>query len=264
MTHVSLPSSIHPTAIIDPKAQLASDVEVGPYCVIGAGVQIDSGSVIGPHVVIQGPTHIGKGNRFFQFSSIGEACQDKKYKGEPTRLVMGDNNIVREFVTLQRGTVQDRSETTIGNHNLFMAYVHIAHDCVIGNHTIFANNATIAGHVIVQDHAILGGFTAVHQFCQIGSYSMSGMCTAINKDVPAFVLVQGNMAKARGMNFENMRRRGLDPKLIMQLRTAYKIVYKQGISLEQAILKLKQLEPRSAELQLFISTLQSSQRGIVR
>ncbi|MEJ2756207.1 MAG: acyl-ACP--UDP-N-acetylglucosamine O-acyltransferase, partial [Gammaproteobacteria bacterium] len=191
---------IHATAIIDAQAELAEDVSVGPYTVVGPDVTVDSGCQIGPHVVLNGPTHLGKRNRIFQFASVGEACQDKKYKGEPTTLVMGDDNVVREYVTLQRGTVQDRAETTIGDRNLFMAYVHVGHDCVVGHDTVFANNATLAGHVHIGNGVILGGFTAVHQYCRLGHYCMTAMCTAVNRDVPAFVMAQGNLARARGMN----------------------------------------------------------------
>lgn len=255
---------IHPAAIIDASARLAQDVTVGPYSVIGPDVEIGTGTEIAAHVVIKGPTRIGPGNKIYQFASIGEDCQDKKYKGEDTRLVIGQGNVIREFVTLHRGTVQDRSETTIGDGNLFMAYVHVGHDCVIGNHTIFANNATLAGHVHVADGVILGGFTGVHQFCHVGAYSMSSMFSAINKDVPAFVMVQGNMARARGMNFEGMRRRGYSAELINLLRKAYKIVYRQGLPLTQAIDALQKLNPQTPELDLFIRSLQTSCRGIVR
>lgn len=255
---------IHPTAIVDSKAELADDVEVGAYSIIGPDVKVDSGTSIGPHVVLKGPTRIGKDNQIFQFASVGEACQDKKYKGEPTELEIGDRNTIREFVTMQRGTVQDRGKTTIGSDNLFMAYVHVGHDCVVGSNTTFANSATLAGHVTVGDGAILGGFTGVHQFCQIGPFSMAGMYSAINKDVPAFVMVQGNMATAHGMNYEGMKRRGYSKALIQQLRHAYKTVYRSGLTLEHAIEELDAFENQSDELQLFIQTLKNSKRGITR
>lgn len=254
---------IHSTAIIDAKTELADDVEIGPYSIIGPDVRIDSGTVVASHAVLKGPTTIGKNNRIFQFSSIGEECQDKKYKGERTRLEIGDGNTIREYVTVHRGTVQDRGVTTIGDNNLFMAYVHVGHDCVVGNDIIFANNATLAGHVSVGDSAILGGFTGVHQFCQVGAYSMAAMFSAINKDVPAFIMVQGNMASAHGMNFVGMKRRGYSKALIKNLRTAYRIVYRQGLALDEAKVQLRSLEA-SDELTLFINSLESSRRGITR
>ena len=199
---------IHPTAIVDPKAELAEGVRVGPYSVIEGEVTIGAGTEIGPHVVISGPTVIGENNRFFQFGSIGAEPQDKKYHGEPTRLVIGNGNTFRENVTINRGTVQDRGETTIGDDNWIMAGVHIAHDCVVGSHTIFANASALAGHVQVHDWAILGGYTLVHQFCRIGAHSFCGMGSVINQDVPDFVVVSGNLAEPRGINTEGLRRRG--------------------------------------------------------
>ena len=254
---------IDSTAIIDPKAQLAPDVKVGPWTYIGPDVVIDSGTEIASHVVIKGPTRIGKNNRIYQFSTVGEDTPDLKYKGEPTRLVIGDNNTIRECVTLHRGTVQDRAETTIGNNNLLMAYVHVGHDSVVGNHCILVNNTALAGHVWVDDYANLSGYTLVHQFVRIGAYSFSAMGTAIGKDVPAFVMVQGNPAEARSMNFEGMKRRGFDKDVIETLRKAYKIVYRQNLTLEQAQVELESLPP-SPQLQLFVESLKSSTRGIVR
>lgn len=254
---------IHPQAIVDPKAQLAPDVKVGPWTFIGPDVVIESGTEIASHVVIKGPTHIGRNNRIFQFATVGEDTPDLKYKGEPTRLVIGDNNVIRECVTIHRGTVQDRSETTIGNHNLLMAYVHIGHDSVVGNHCILVNNTALAGHVHVGDYANLSGYTLVHQFVRIGAYSFSAMGSAIGKDVPAFVTVQGNPAEARSMNFEGMRRRGFAKEVIETLRKAYKIVYRQGLTLEQAYVELEAL-PSSPQLQIFIESLKSSTRGITR
>jgi len=254
---------IHPTAIIDSQAQLHESVKVGAYSVIGADVTIGAGTDIGPHVVINGPTVIGQDNKIYQFSSIGEACQDKKYRGEPTRLVIGHRNTIREFTTLQRGTVQGLGETRIGDDNWFMAYVHIAHDCVIGNHTVFANNATVAGHVWVGDGVILGGFTGVHQFCRLGAYSFSAMFSAINKDVPAYVMVQGNMARARGLNLEGMKRRNTPKNIIADLRQAYRVVYQQGLPIAEAIDLLLQM-PESKELAIFMASLRDATRGIVR
>lgn len=255
---------IHPSAIVDPKAELATDVEVGPFSIIGPDVQIDSGTVIGPHVVVRGPTRIGKGNRIFQFASVGEDCQDKKYKGEPTRLEIGDNNIIREGATLHRGTVQDNSLTRVGSNNLFMAYVHIAHDCIVGDNCIFANNASIAGHVHVGDGVILGGFTGVHQFCKIGSYAMTSLYSVVNMDIPAFVMVQGYPARARGMNFEGMKRRGYSKELISQLRAAYRTLYRSGLTLAEALARLQEEAGDSAEMAMLLDSLQRSERGIVR
>ena len=254
---------IHPQAIVDKTAQIAEDAEIGPWTYIGPNVTIDSGTVVSPHVVINGPTTIGKGNRIFQFASVGEDCQDKKYNGEPTRLEIGDNNVIRENCTIHRGTIQDESVTKIGNGNLMMAYVHIAHDCVVGDDNIFANNATLAGHVKVAHGAILGGFSGIHQFCQVGAYSMASMGSMVVKDMPAFVMVSGDTAKAHGMNFEGMKRRGYSKETIATLRKAYKTVYRQGLTLKAALVQLELLES-SAELQLFIDTLKSSSRGIVR
>lgn len=269
---------IHPTAIIDPTAELAESVEVGPYSVIGAGVKIGANTVVGAHVVINGPTIIGVENKIFQFASVGEACQDKKYKGEPTQLIVGDRNVIRENATLHRGTIQDASKTVIGNDNLLMAYTHVAHDCVIGNNVIMSNNATLAGHVQVGEGAILGGFTGVHQFCKIGDYSMAGMFSAITKDVPAFVMVQGNLAKPFGLNTEGMRRRGCSAILINCMKGAYRSLYRQGNTLEDAIKALHVLlaevktgdakpedrESMIAYLSLFIDSIEASTRGLIR
>jgi UDP-N-acetylglucosamine acyltransferase len=255
---------IHPSAIIHPDAKLADDVEVGPWTLIGPHVEIGEGSVISSHVVIKGPTQIGKHNRIYQFSTIGEDTPDLKYKGEPTRLVIGDHNIIREGVTIHRGTVQDRNETTIGDHNLLMAYVHVGHDSVIGNHCILVNNAALAGHVHIGDWAILSGFTLVHQFCKIGAHSFSGMGTAIGKDVPAYVMVNGSPAEAKNINAEGLRRRGFSKDDISVLTRAYKTIYRRGLTLDEA---LKELEPQAADcaaLQLLIDSLKSSERGIVR
>ncbi len=257
---------IHSTAIIDPKANLAEDVEVGPYSVIGPEVNVDQGTVIGPHVVLKGPLTLGKQNKIYQFASVGEACQDKKYKGEPTGLEIGDHNVIRESVTLQRGTVQDRGMTTIGSHNLFMAYSHVGHDCVVGDHVVFANSATLAGHVSVGDGAILGGFTGVHQFSQVGAYAMTAMFSAVNKDVPAYLMVQGNMAKASGLNIEGMKRRQMDKSVIKLLQHAYRVLYRQGLIIKNALAVLDELyeeNPRQ-ELKLFIDSVRASKRGIIR
>lgn len=257
-------SRIHPQAIVDPSARLAEDVEVGPWTLIGPDVEIGAGSVIGPHVVIRGPTTIGQHNKIFQFSSVGEDCQDKKYNGEPTRLIIGDHNVIREGCTLHRGTVQDRGVTTIGSHNLLMAYVHVAHDCIVGDHIIMANNATIAGHVRVGDGAILGGFTTVHQFCHLGAWSMSAANSAVFKDIPAYVMVGGNPASAHGMNFEGMRRRGFSPELVAALRRAYKVVYRQGLTLQDALKALEEPAQQFTEIALYRDSIVASTRGITR
>src|SRR5690554_58974 len=254
---------IHATAIIDKSANLGRNVSVGAYSIIGPEVTIGDNTVVGSHAVIKGPTVIGENNQIFQFTSIGEDCQDKKYRGEPTRLEIGDNNVIREHVTIHRGTVQDNSLTRIGNNNLFMVAVHVAHDCIIGSDNIFANTCGIAGHVHIGDGVLLGGMTGVHQFCKIGSYAMTAGCSLVLKDVPAYVMVGGNPATARSMNFEGMRRRGWSAEVISNLRQAYKTVYRQGHTLEQAIAQLEAL-PSGTELQYFIDSLRASERGITR
>jgi UDP-N-acetylglucosamine acyltransferase len=255
---------IHPTAIVDPKAEIASGVEIGPYSIIGPGVRIDSGTRIGPHVVVRGPSTIGKDNRIFQFASVGEECQDKKYRGEPTQLIIGDRNQIREGCTLHRGTVQDQGITRIGSDNLLMAYAHVAHDCVVGDNNIFANNTAIAGHVHVGDGVILGGFTTVHQFVRIGSFAMSAFASAVNQDIPAFIMVRGNVAEAHGMNFEGMKRRGYSAELISALKLAYKTVYMRGLKTEEALEQLQAEASAWPEVRLFTDSIRSSTRGIVR
>ncbi|MDT3718510.1 acyl-ACP--UDP-N-acetylglucosamine O-acyltransferase [Pseudomonas oryzihabitans] len=251
-------------AIVDPQARLAADVQVGPWSIIGPDVEIGEGTVIGPHVILKGPTVIGCHNRIYQFSSIGEDTPDLKYRGEPTRLRIGDHNVIREGVTIHRGTVQDREETTIGDHNLLMAYVHIGHDSVIGNHCILVNNTALAGHVHVDDWAILSGYTLVHQFCRIGAHSFSGMGTAIGKDVPAYVTVFGNPAEARSMNFEGMRRRGFSTEAIQTLRRCYKVVYRQGLTVDEALRELEPMAQQFPEVAVFRDSILSATRGITR
>ncbi|KUJ72096.1 acyl-ACP--UDP-N-acetylglucosamine O-acyltransferase [Thiomicrospira sp. WB1] len=255
---------IHPTAIIDPAAELADSVEVGPYSVIEGKVRIDAHTVVGPHVVISGPTDIGRHNRFFQFGSIGAAPQDKKYNNEPTRLRIGDSNTFRENVTLNRGTAQDRGETTIGDDNWVMAGVHIAHDCVVGNHTIFANASALAGHVRVDDWAILGGYTLVHQFCNIGEHAFCGMGSVINQDVPNFITVSGNLAGPRGLNLEGLKRRGFDRGQINLVKKAYRALYRTGYRLEEAITEIDALNDDQGTLDTLLTFLSSTHRGIVR
>ncbi len=255
---------IHPQAIVDPGARLAEDVSVGPWSMIGPDVEIGPGTIIEPHVVIRGPTTIGAGNHIYQFSSVGEATPDLKYRNEPTRLIIGDRNIIRENVTIHRGTVQDRGETIIGNDNLIMAYVHIGHDSVIGNHTILVNNVALAGHVHVGDWAILSGYTLVHQFCRIGAHSFSGMQTAIGKDVPAYVTVSGSPAEAKTINTEGLRRRGFSDPAISQLRRAFKILYRQSLTLDIALQRLETMLSDTPEVKVLIDSIRASERGIVR
>lgn len=255
---------IHPTAIIDPDASIAEGVVVGPYSVIGSGVVIGAGTVVEPHVVIRGPTRIGERNHIYQFSTVGEATPDLKYRDEPTELVIGDDNIIRENVTIHRGTVQDRCITQIGDHNLIMAYVHIGHDSVVGNHTILVNNTALAGHVVIGDWAILSGYTLVHQFCKIGAHSFSGMGTGIGKDVPAYVTVAGSPAEAKTINAEGLRRRGFDSHTIAELRRAYKIIYRQGLTLDAAVQRLEGMVKETPQIQDLVDSLLGSERGIVR
>ncbi len=257
-------SLIDPSAIIDPTAQLADDVTVGPWTIIGPDVVIGAGSIIASHVVIKGPTKIGCHNHIYQFSSVGEDTPDLKYQGEATRLVIGDHNVIREGVTIHRGTVQDRSETTIGNHNLIMAYAHIGHDSVIANHCILVNNTALAGHVHMDDWAILSGYTLVHQYCHIGAHSFTAMGAAVGKDIPAFVTVAGNPAEARSMNFEGMRRRGFTEEAIQALRRAYKAVYRQGLTVEEALVSLTESAAEHPEVALFCESIRRSSRGITR
>ena len=255
---------IHPTAIVDSAAELAPDVEVGPWTVIGPQVRIDSGTWIGPHVVIQGPTRIGKNNKIYQFNSIGDIPQDKKYHGEASTLEIGDGNVIREYCTLNRGTELGGAVTRIGDDNWIMAYVHIAHDCQVGDNTIMANGTTLAGHVVVEDFATFGAFTVVHQFCAIGMHSFSAMGTVIFKDVPPFVMVSGNSATARGLNTEGLRRRGYEASTIQDIRRAYKAIYKRGLTVEQASRELGDLAEASAEVRAMVEFLGRSTRGIVR
>lgn len=255
---------IDPRAVVDPSAKLAPDVQVGPFTVIGPDVELGAGTVVESHVVIKGPTRIGCHNHIFQFSTVGEATPDLKYNGEPTRLIIGDHNVIREGVTIHRGTVQDRAETTIGDHNLLMAYVHVGHDSLIGNHCVLVNNAALAGHVHIGDWAILGGYTLVHQFCKIGAHAFTAMGSAIGKDVPAFVTVSGNPAEAKSINTEGLRRRGYTKEQLAAISKAFKLVYRRGLRLEEAIALLKDMALAEPALNLLIESLLSSQRGIVR
>jgi UDP-N-acetylglucosamine acyltransferase len=251
-------------AIIDSKAQLDDNVTIGPFSLIGPDVKIGAGTVIGSHVVIKGPTQIGKDNRIYQFSSIGEDPQDKKYAAEITRLEIGDRNTIREFSTMHRGTKQDRGLTQIGSDNLFMAYTHVAHDCVIGNHVIMANGASLAGHVRLNSHAILGGFTLVHQFTQIGQYSFAAMGSAITQDIPPFVMVGGKPTRPHGINSVGMERNGISPEDIRLIRKAYKMIYKMNLRMDEAIDQMEDLAGDSKELSDMVSFLRNVTRGILR
>ncbi|MDD3529167.1 MAG: acyl-ACP--UDP-N-acetylglucosamine O-acyltransferase [Gallionellaceae bacterium] len=257
-------AQIHSTALVHPGARLGADVEVGPYAIIGEYVEIGDGSTVGPHAVITGHTRIGRGNRVFQFCSLGEEPQDKKYAGEPTRLVIGDHNTFREFCTVNTGTAQDAGITRIGNHNWIMAYVHIAHDCQIGDHTVFANNATLAGHVEVGDHAILGGFTGVHQFCRVGAHVMIGIASVIRQDVPPYLTIAGSPAAPFGINSEGLKRRGFGPEALSALKRAYKILYRSGLGLDEARDAIAAEAATVPELQPLADFLAVPGRGIIR
>ncbi len=258
-------NKIHPTAIIDPSAELADDINIGAYSVIGKKVKIDTGNTIHSHLVINGPCSIGKDNLFYQFGSIGEAPQDKKYHGEDTLLEIGNRNVIREFTTLNRGTVQDRGTTTIGDDNLIMAYVHIAHDCVLGNDIILANNVALAGHVTIQDHAILGGFSLIHQFCTIGSYVFTAMNSVISKDIPPYIMASGHMVKPHGLNIEGLKRHGFSTDTIKSMRHAYKVLYRSNLTLDDAITEISELSTHCQELKYLVKFLENNiSRGIIR
>ncbi len=258
-------SVIDARAIIDPKADIDEDVDIGPYSIIGADVAIASGSQIGSHVVIKGPARIGKDNRIFQFASIGDDPQDKKYHpNDESRLVIGAGNVIREFCTIHRGTERGGGQTVIGDDNWIMAYVHIAHDCMVGSHTVFANNATLAGHVTIDDHVILGGFTGVHQFCRIGAYVISAIASVIIKDVPPYLRVSGNTAKPNGLNKEGFRRHGFSAEKIEDIKLGYKCVYRQGLLLKDALARIKPMTATSPAIQYFHDFIAASSRGIVR
>ncbi|NNM58205.1 MAG: acyl-ACP--UDP-N-acetylglucosamine O-acyltransferase [Legionellales bacterium] len=255
---------IHPTAIIDENVKLGVNVSIGPWTIIGAGVEIGEGSQIGSHVVIKGPTKLGKNTKIFQFTSIGEDPQDLKFHGEHATLEMGDNNTVREFVTINRGTKVGGGITKIGDNNLFMAYVHIAHDCVIGNNNIFANNASLSGHVAIEDFVNLAGFTAVHQFTRLGAHSFVAGGSMVVKDVLPYLLVSGDPAEPYGLNIVGLQRRGYSPQVIMNLRKAYKIIFRKSLVLDEVIQALDALKRECPEVELLIRGIQSSERGIAR
>ena len=255
---------IHPSAIIHPGAQLGANVSIGPYAVIGEHVVIGDGTTVGAHTVINGHTLIGRDNHIFQFNSLGEIPQDKKYAGEPTRLEIGDRNTVREFCTFNLGTAQDTGVTRVGNDNWIMAYVHLAHDCQVGNHTIFANNASLAGHVTVGDHAILGGFTGVHQYCKIGAHVMTGISSVVFKDIPPYIMAAGQPAAPHGINVEGLRRRGFSPESLAGLKRAYKTLYREGLTFSEAQQRLAEQAQGVAEVQLLVDFLGQAERGIIR
>ncbi len=255
---------IHKTAIISDSADIADDVEIGPYSVIGDRVRIGRGTRIASHVVIKGPTTIGEENRFYQFCSIGDDPQDKKYAGEETRLEIGDRNTIREYCTINRGTAQDEGITSLGNDNWILAYVHIAHDCRVGNYTIFSNNATLAGHVHVGDWVIFAGFSGAHQFCHVGAYSFLGMFAGTSRDVPAYTMVAGQPATVRGINTEGLKRRNFTPAQISNIKNAYRIVYRKGKKLNDAIAEVEELAKTQPELEIFAKSLHTSDRGLLR
>ena len=255
---------IHSSAVVDPGAELGPDVEVGPFSVIGPGVAVGAGTWIGSHVVIEGPTRIGEGNRIHPFSTLGGAPQDKKYQGESSTLEIGNGNVIREYCTFNRGTAGGGLTTRVGDGNWIMAYVHIAHDCKVGNDTVMANGTTLAGHVEVEDCVFFGAFTAVHQFCRIGGHAFSAMGTVILKDVPPFVTVAGNSASPHGLNTEGLRRRGFPAPVVLALKSAYKVVYKRGLTLDAAIAELAGPASEIDEVSRFREFMRSSKRGIVR
>jgi UDP-N-acetylglucosamine acyltransferase len=268
-------SLIHPTAIIDPQANIEHSVKIGPYAIIGPHVTIGAGTQIGSHTVIEGHTSIGKDNVISHFASLGGVPQDMKYRGEPTKLVIGDRNTIREFTTIHTGTIQDKGVTTVGDDNWIMAYVHIAHDCIVGNHTIFSSNAQIAGHVIVEDWAIVGAMSGVHQFVRIGQHSMLGGASALVQDIPPFVLAAGDKAQPHGLNAEGLKRRGFTPETIAALRHAYRILYKDGLTFEDAKVAIQSMKKEGYDgtiltseaqekVDLFLSFISASNRGIIR
>ncbi len=255
---------IHPTAIIADSAIVADDVEIGPYSIIGENVEIGSGTKIDSHVVIKGPTTIGRDNRIYQFAALGDDPQDKAYAGEPTRLVVGDRNTIREYVTFSRGTAKDKGVTIVGDDNWIMAHAHVAHDCVVGNKTVMANNTALAGHVHVGDWVICGGNSGIHQFCKIGAHAFLGMFSAVSRDIPAYSMVSGQPAVVRGINSEGLKRRGFTPEQIRNIKNAYRITFRSGKKLADAIEVIAELARSQAELDIFLESLRSSQRGLAR
>ena len=257
-------AEIHPSAIVDSQARIADDVVIGPFTIVEGDVTIESGTWVGPHVVIRGHTSIGQDNRIFQFSSIGEVPQHQGYSGEPTRVVIGNGNTIREYCTINRGTAGNLGETRIGDDNFIMSYTHIAHDCVLGNSIIFANGASLAGHVDIGDHAILGGFTLVHQFCKIGQHCITGIGCICLQDVPPYIMAAGNPAQPFGINTKGLRRRNFSDDTIRRLNRAYKLVYRRNLDLKSALKELENLNGDDPDLVNFADFLQQSQRGIIR
>ena len=257
-------AKIHPTAIVDTKAELAQNVEIGAFSIVGEHVQIDEGTIIDSHVVIKGRTKIGKNNHIYQFCSLGEIPQDKKYAGEPTELVIGNDNTIREFCTFNLGTVQDRGLTRMGDDNWIMGYVHIAHDCQVGSHTIFANNAQLAGHVHVDDWVVFGGYSGVHQFCHVGAHVMTAAYSLIVQDVPPFLLVAGNTARPYGLNVEGLKRRGFSAEQLSHLKRAYRALYRSGLKLDEAREELQNIARDEPEVARFVDFIAASKRGLVR
>lgn len=255
---------IHASAIVSPSADIAEDVSIGPFSIIGDDVTIGKGTRIESHVIIDGPTRIGEGNHIYQFSSIGDVPQDKKYAGEATRLEIGDRNTIRENCTISRGTVQDDGVTSLGDDNWIMAYVHIAHDCRVGSQTIFANNVTLAGHVHVGDWAILAGFAGAQQFCRIGAHSFLGAYSGTNRDIPAYTMIAGLPSEPRGINSEGLRRRGFTSDQISNIKNAYRLVYRKGLKLTEAIAEIEKLSAEQPELGIFLESLQVTGRGLIR
>jgi UDP-N-acetylglucosamine acyltransferase len=255
---------IDPRAIISPKAELAADVSVGPYAVIGDHVTIDAGTTVGPHTVVMGPTRIGAHNRIFQFASIGDAPQDKKYAGEPTRLEIGDRNVFREFTTVNRGTTKDEGVTRVGSDNLFMSYSHVAHDCRVGSNVVLANTATLGGHVHVGDWVIMGGFSGVHQFCKVGAHAFIGNNAAVTRDVPPYITAVGQPAEPHSVNSEGLKRRGFTPENIRNIKNAFRILYRSDLRLEDAVKQLQALAAEQPELRALVDFIAASARSIVR
>ncbi|MEJ8568981.1 acyl-ACP--UDP-N-acetylglucosamine O-acyltransferase [Elongatibacter sediminis] len=257
-------SGIHPQALVDPAAEIADDVEVGPFSIIGPRVRIGPGSRIGPHVVVTGRTTIGRNTRIFQFASIGEEPQDKKYAGEDTELIIGDNNTIRELCTFSRGTAQGGGKTIIGNDNWIMACVHIAHDCELGDNIIMANNASLAGHVRVGDWAILSGYTLIHQFCTVGEHSFTSFASHVNQSIPPYVTVSGEKARAKGVNTEGLKRRGFTAEQIQQVRRAYRVLYRSGLKLDEAQNKLQEMARDSGEIEPLVEFLRTTEKSMIR
>lgn len=255
---------VHPTAIVDVTAELADDVEIGPYAILGRDVRIGTGSIIGPHTVIAARTALGKRNHVFQFASIGEIAQDRKYSGEPTKTVIGDDNVFREYVSVHAGTAQGRGETTIGDSNLFLAYSHVAHDCVVGSHTTWSNNAQIAGHVHIADWVVMGAFSGVHQFCRVGAHAMLAAFAVVLRDVPPYTIVQGYPAEPKGTNSEGLRRRGFSAEEILAVRRAYKTLYREGLAFEDAKVKLATAAESAPVIRPLVEFLAVGGRGILR